>query len=372
MPKLQLLRVPLVAAFAVVVAALLSPERANAQFICVGNSTGATVPPATADGAGATATGAPDNFACGQNAAANGTNANNTAVGSLAAAGGNNSFNTALGSIANASGAFSVNTAVGAIASAAGNNSENTALGRAIATGDNSNNVAIGSRANASGSGTNNTAVGTNSVATGANSSAFGNGAQALGTRSVAIGDNTSVTGTNGVAMGTGASANFDNSAAIGAGATATRANQQVFGTTANTYTMPGITSSASRAAQSGPVQVVTSDGAGNLATSSLAGLGLASNADIAGINARLDNLTVQSNKATTGVAMAFAMAGVPSLMPDEKFAVTMNWGNFQSANGVALNAAARVGNQLQVNAGVGYGANQNLVGGRVGLRVGW
>jgi YadA-like protein len=110
-----------------------------------------------------------------------------------------------------------------------------------------------------------------------------------------------------------------------------------------------------------------------------LAGLGLASagdisaiNSQIAGINSRLDNLTSMSNKATTGVAMAFAMAGVPSLMPNENFAITMNWGNFQSANGLALNAAVRLDNHVQFNAGVGYGANQNLVGGRVGLRFGW
>ena len=126
-------------------------------------------------------------------------------------------------------------------------------------------------------------------------------------------------------------------------------------------------------------MQIVTSDANGNLATSSLAGLGLASSADInaingqlAGINARLDDLTSRSNKAYTGVAMAFAMAGVPTLLPNESFAMTMNWGNFQSANGLALNAAVRIGNNVQLNGGVGYGPNESLVGGRVGVRVGW
>jgi len=125
-------------------------------------------------------------------------------------------------------------------------------------------------------------------------------------------------------------------------------------------------------APQSGATQVVTADAAGNLATSTLAGLGIASAGDIGAINARLDNLTAQSNKAMTGVAMAFAMAGVPTLMPHERFAVTMNWGNFQSANGLALNAAVRLDERVQFNAGVGYGANQNIVGGRAGLRFGW
>jgi hypothetical protein len=72
------------------------------------------------------------------------------------------------------------------------------------------------------------------------------------------------------------------------------------------------------------------------------------------------------------GVAMAFAMAGVPTLMPNERFAATMNWGNFQSANGLAVNAAMRISNNVQFNAGIGYGPDQNLVGSRVGLRVGW
>jgi trimeric autotransporter adhesin len=345
MSNIQLLRASLLAAFAILVAAMLSPERANAQFICVGNATGATVPPGTASGAGASATGGTDNVACGTDANATGNNGGNTSVGKTSSAAGDNSFNTAMGNFANGGGSFSNNTAIGGIANAGGNNSENVALGgRSFAFGNNSNNIAIGSAASATGNGTNNTAVGANSVASGANSTALGGGASAA----------------------------FDNSAAFGTGATATRANQQAFGTTGNTYTMSGITSAASRAAQTGPVQVVTSDGGGNLATSSLAGLGIASTADIAGINARLNDLTNQSNKATTGVAMAFAMAGVPSLMPSETFAVTMNWGNFQSANGLALNAAARVSNNVQVNAGLGYGANQNLVGGRVGLRVGW
>jgi autotransporter adhesin len=172
--------------------------------------------------------------------------------------------------------------------------------------------------------------------------------------------------------MGSGAVANFDNSVAIGSGAATTRANQVAVGTAGSTYTMSGITSAASKAAQSGPTQFVTSDAAGNLATTTLAGLGLASTGDIGAINARLDDLSSRSNKATNGVAMAFAMAGVPTLMPHERFAVTANWGTFQSSNGLAFNAAARVSDRVQLNAGIGYGANQNLFGGRVGVRLGW
>jgi autotransporter adhesin len=142
---------------------------------------------------------------------------------------------------------------------------------------------------------------------------------------------------------------------------------------------MGGITSADSKAAQSGALQVVTSDGSGNLATNTLAGLGLASNADltainsqIAGINGRLNDLSVRSERAYNGIAMAFAMAAVPTVMPGEKLAMTMNYGTFEGSSGVALNAAYRLTDRLQVNAGVGYGVNESIAGGRVGLRIAW
>ncbi|WP_245444248.1 YadA-like family protein [Bradyrhizobium sp. Y36] len=69
---------------------------------------------------------------------------------------------------------------------------------------------------------------------------------------------------------------------------------------------------------------------------------------------------------------MAFAMAGVPTLLPDETFAVTMNYGTFERANGLALNAALRLNRNTQFNGGIGYGPDQRVAGGRVGLRVGW
>ena len=196
----------------------------------------------------------------------------------------------------------------------------------------------------------------------------------------------TTANGGNSIAIGTAASATFANSAAFGPGATATRANQQVFGTAGNTYTAPGITSTASKAAQSGPVQIVTSDFGGNLATSTAAALGLGSPTDMDGINSqlgsinsqlgiinsRLNDLDGRTTKALNGVSMAFAMSGTPWLLPTERFAVSANWGTFDSTNGVALNAALRLGTNVQANGGVAYGANGGGVGGRVGVRVGW
>src|SRR5262249_42903183 len=158
-------------------------------------------------------------------------------------------------------------------AKASGTGSSNIAAGKqASATGDGSSNVALGDHADAHGAGSKNTAVGANAVATGNNSSAFG----------------------------AGASAPFINSAAFGAGAVATRANQVVVGTTTNTYTLPGVVSSASNSAQSGTTEVLTADSAGNLGTAPLSALAGSSGGTIDpnALNATLGHLDHRVNKA--------------------------------------------------------------------------
>ena len=66
-------------------ASLSAQSPAQAQFVCVGNATGALVPPGTADGDGATATGI-GAVACGTGTVANGASSsafgsNNTVTG---------------------------------------------------------------------------------------------------------------------------------------------------------------------------------------------------------------------------------------------------------------------------------------------------
>src|SRR5262245_318954 len=84
----------------------LSP--AQAQFVCVGSTTGA-VP---VDGALASATGSPGNFACGPNPHAQGASSTNSAVGPDARADGNFSHNSANGPGAKAFGSGTSPTAL--------------------------------------------------------------------------------------------------------------------------------------------------------------------------------------------------------------------------------------------------------------------
>ena len=239
------------------------------------------------------------------------------------------------------------------------------------AVGDNSmigmnaqNATAIGQDAQALA--TDATAIGQGSRATFVGATAIGQGAQAIndpttavgfmavasGTNASAFGANAVASGNNSTAIGQGARATATNSAAFGRAAQATRANQVAIGTATNTYTFAGVTSPASRAVQSGPTQLLTTDGNGNIASDG-------------GSYAR----TIDEN--TEGVAMAMAM-DAPDLRQHERFALKGNWGNFEGENALAFTGTVRLSQRVSFDAGIGIGTNHGNVGGRAGLRIGW
>ena len=74
----------------------------------------------------------------------------------------------------------------------------------------------------------------------------------------------------------------------------------------------------------------------------------------------------------TEGVALAMAMAGTPTLLPMENFALTANWGQFEGAHGLAAGFAVRLDQNIQLNGGVAYGPSESTVGTRAGIRIGW
>ena len=130
---------------------------------------------------------------------------------------------------------------------------------------------------------------------------------------------------------------------------------------------LAGIASAASTAAQSGPVEVVTTDVSGNLASATFSQLGLATAGDIAGLQADLD-------RTTEGVAMAMALSGIPSVLPDNtNLAVSANWGGFDHENALAVGGAARLTDNVFVSGGgaVGTGGRGNG-GGRAGVTFAW
>lgn len=257
---------------------------------------------------------------------------------------------TALNTITGtADGAVATNTtdvAVGTNASATGG--ESTAVGNNANAGG-SNSTAIGRFSSATGFSS--TALGSLAVASGPSSTALGSFSAATGTGSTAIGRGSLSTGTDSTAIGRLSNAAHDNSTAIGYSATTTRANQIMFGTASNTYTAPGITSAASRAAQSGPVEVVTSDADGNLATASASQLGLAT--------------VTQMDRNTEGVAMAMALTRIPTVLPvDKRYAVSTTYGSFGGENAVGIGGAMTLTENVFFSGGGAVGIGGHGQGG--------
>ena len=219
---------------------------------------------------------------------------------------------------------------------------------------------ATASGAFASASGTvGGSAYGFNAYAGSDGATAVGASASAQGQNSTAIGRNTQASASGSVAIGTDSDGN---------GASASYNNQFVLGTANHTYTAPGLTSAESRARQTGPLEIVTSDAHGNLASDG----GL---------------LFREVSKLGGGIAIAMALEN-PDLVANERFGLAGSvafWeGNMAlgfSGMGVLGRNFVGHGERWALSAGVGFTVkednfggrgSQNSVGGRAGLQVSW
>lgn len=189
------------------------------------------------------------------------------------------------------------------------------------------------------------------------------------GTNGAVAGNNTDglpdavATGANATALGYGANAAHANSTAIGTNATTTRDGQVMIGTSSNTYTMPGVTSAASRNAQSGATQVLTTDAAGNIAT---ANVDLNSmNSNISSLRGDLSNLRRESRQ---GIAAAMAMVGAQRPSAPGKTAWSTNVAAYKGEVATSFGVAHMFDTSYPVvlDAAVGYSP-----GGSAGVRVG-
>jgi trimeric autotransporter adhesin len=198
---------------------------------------------------------------------------------------------------------------------------------------------------------------------------AIGENTRATGTNAVALGWQAQATAENSVAIGRDSEATHTNSTAIGSQAKTTRENQIVLGTGTTTYTMAGINSAASRAAQQGATNIVTSDAFGNLATSSLSLSSLAGDVDM--MKTDVARLKKEMPYALDGAAVAMAMGGA-GLPGDKRFAISGNFATYQGHQAVAFTAQARVNDAAVLNASIGTGLKTGSVGGRVGVTFAW
>ena len=93
---------------------------------------------------------------------------------------------------------------------------------------------------------------------------------------------------------------------------------------------------------------------------------------DVDQLHTRVGQLDSRLRIAVDGAAVAMAMAGVTHLEAGERYAVSANWGFFDSANAFAFSGAARINSQVSFNGALGVGADTGKVGARAGLRFGW
>ncbi|MBK6296621.1 MAG: YadA C-terminal domain-containing protein [Sphingomonadales bacterium] len=192
--------------------------------------------------------------------------------------------------------------------------------------------------------------------------------AAAAGTRTNAVGDLNGYRGNS--TGGAGATTAFAGATAIGTGATTTRANQVVLGGTGSSVTVGDLT--ASTAAQTGPVSIVTADAGGTLGRSTI---NLTQLGALPGQVNTLFNLTEINRrdirKANEGVAMALALDS-PSVPAGANFAVSGGIGYYQNRTAATTAFSARVSDKAIISAGVGVGLNSGEVGARGGFQFAW
>jgi autotransporter adhesin len=241
--------------------------------------------------------------------------------------------------------------------------------------------VSIGAGNIASGNGA--VAIGDPNVATGQGAVALGADNTATGTGAIAIGNANTALGQGSVALGNNSRAGQIATVAIGDGVATTRAGQVAIGNAASTTTLAGIVSSASLAAQTGALRLVTTDGLGNLAVSALDigtlnGLGARTGAlesratalesQAAALNARTQQ---QAQQANGGVAAAMALGGM-IMPPDMKVAVSFNLATYRGEQGFSGAAVAKVGEKVWVSGGFAGSTVKGSTGGRAGVTFGW
>jgi hypothetical protein len=137
-----------------------------------------------------------------------------------------------------------------------------------------------------------------------------------------------------GVAIGTDSGGN---------GAQSTLINQIALGTGLHTYTTPGITSALSKSRQTGPLELVTSDSDGNLATDG-------------------GDFIKTLDEHASGIALAMSMEN-PDLVGPEVFGIAGSLGTFQGAYAFSVAAMGVVGHdvfqegdRVAVSGGAGLG----------------
>lgn len=177
----------------------------------------------------------------------------------------------------------------------------------------------------------------------------------------------------NGTAVGAGAKVTHQGSTAIGAGAKSTDSDQVTLGTAKDTIKAEGINSQKSKDRQTGPIEVVTSDANGNLATDGGAifnQLGQYGNT----LDAHTSMLSQHSKRLDTlDKGLAIAMAMPDAWLSDKKrFGIFGAVGGFGDETALGFAAIGRIDETWTLNAKAGSDTEFKEFGWQVGVGAQW
>ena len=219
----------------------------------------------------------------------------------------------------------------------------------------------------------------TPSLTVGPNNSAFGNGSAVFAEETYTHPGPDGLLGTaddqertriipvsNGTAIGANSKVSHDNSTAVGAGAQSTDDHQVTLGTDEDTIRAPGLTSQESKDRQEGPVELVTSDSGGRLATDGGAThAAIESNAHAIAAN----STAIQENAEGVAIAMAMPDAFLDST---ENFSIAAGFGGFNGETAFGAIGTARIYGSFSAYAGGGVSTSGSQWGWKVGARAGF
>lgn len=183
-----------------------------------------------------------------------------------------------------------------------------------------------------------------------------------------------------GTAIGANAKVTHQGSTALGAGAKSTDTDQVTLGTEKDTVRAPGITSQKSKDRQVGPLEVVTTDSQGRLASDggeiynrlgSLEGVTGSHGSQLNAHSALLSQHSARLDEHAKGLAIAMAMPDT-WLGEKDRFAIAGNLGGFSDETAIGFAAIARIDQTWSLNAGVGSDTEFEEFGWKIGARAGW
>ncbi len=184
----------------------------------------------------------------------------------------------------------------------------------------------------------------------------------------------------NSTAIGANTSVQHDHSTAIGADAKSTRNHQVTLGTGGDTIRAPGIASEKSKERQSGPLEVVTTDASGNLASdggytfNELNAHSATLQSHSATLNAHsalLSQHTAKLEEHAKGLAIAMSLPDA-WIEANKRFAIAGSIGGFGDETALGFAGILRLDDVWSVNGKLGADTDFSEFGWTVGARASW